>query len=116
MRQSRDPRDHLDDIRLAASKALEFVTGTDYEHFVRDDKTVYAVVRALEVLGEATKRIPTEIRDRFPEIPWRSMAGIRDKLIHDYVSVNLEVVWRTVTEDLPPLLPQIERVIDETAQ
>ncbi|MFV1965834.1 MAG: DUF86 domain-containing protein [Pirellulaceae bacterium] len=116
MKQSRDHRDHLDDIFLAARKAIEFVKGTDYEHFLLDDKTAYAVVRALEILGEATKRIPAEIRDRFPEIPWRSMAGIRDKLIHDYVSVNLEVVWKTVTEDLPPLLPQIQRVLDETAE
>jgi uncharacterized protein with HEPN domain len=115
MKQSRDYRDHLDDIARAARMALEFIAGMQYEHFVHDDKTAFAVVRALEILGEATKRIPVEIRDRFPEIPWRSMAGIRDKLIHDYVSVNLEVVWKTVTEDLPPLLPQIQRVIEETA-
>ncbi len=117
MKQSRDYRDHLDDISLAAHKALDFVSGVDdYEHFCQDDKTAYAVVRALEILGEATKRIPAEVRDRFPEIPWRSMAGIRDKLIHDYVSVNLEVVWKTVMEDLPTLLPQIQRVLDETAE
>lgn len=116
MKQSRDHRDHLEDISLSADKALEFVKEMDYEQFLHDDKTAYAVVRALEILGEATKRIPTEIRDRFPEIPWRSMAGIRDKLIHDYVNVNLEVVWKTVTEDLPPLLPQIQRVIDDTAE
>lgn len=116
MKQSRDHRDHLDDISQAARKALEFVEGMDYEHFHRDDKTSYAVVRALEILGEAAKRIPAEIRVRFPEIPWRPMAGIRDKLVHDYVSVNLEVVWKTVTEDLPSLLPQIQRVIDETAE
>ena len=101
MKQPRDYRDHLDDISEAARKALEFVAGMDYEGFLRDEKTAYAVVRALEILGEATKRIPLEIRDRFPEVPWRSMAGIRDKLVHDYVSVNLEVVWKTITEDLP---------------
>jgi uncharacterized protein with HEPN domain len=87
-----------------------------YEAFVVDDKTVFAVVRALEIVGEATKRIPQSIRDRYPEVPWRSMACIRDKLIHDYVSVNLEVVWKTVTEDLPALLPMIQRILDEWPQ
>ena len=116
MNQSRDYRDYLEDICKAARKALEFIEGIAYEDFLADDKTVYAVVRALEIVGEATKRIPQGIRDRYPQVPWRSMAGIRDKLIHDYVSVNLEVVWKTLTEDLPPLLPMIERVIDETPQ
>ena len=114
MNQSRDCRDYLEDIRNAARKALQFVEGVAYEDFLADEKTVYAVVRALEIIGEATKRIPPDIRDRYPRIPWRSMAGIRDKLIHDYVGVNLEVVWRTLTEDLPPLLSTIERVIDKT--
>lgn len=114
MKQPRDYRDHLQDIFSAARKALDFVQGMAYEDFLRDDKTVYAVVRALEIVGEATKKIPPEVRDLHPEVPWRSMAGVRDKLIHDYVSVDLEVVWRTVAEDLPPLLPMIHRVLEET--
>ena len=113
MNQSRDYRDYLEDICQAARKALEFVEGVAYEDFLADEKTVYAVVRALEIVGEAAKRIPQDIRDRYPQIPWRSMAGIRDKLIHDYVNVSLEVVWKTLSEDLPTLLPMIERVIDE---
>lgn len=116
MKQPHDPRDSLEDIRQAAQKALNFVQGMAYEDFLADDKTVFAVVRALEVVGEATKRIPREIRDLDSRVPWRSMAGIRDKLIHDYMTVNLEVVWRTVTEDLPPLLPMIQRVLDRIPQ
>ena len=89
MKQSRDHRDHLDDIFSAAYKALEFVTWMDYAHFLQDDKTAYAVVRFLEILGEATKRIPAEILDRFPESPCRSMVAMRDNFIHKYVSVNM---------------------------
>jgi len=115
MNQSRDYRDYLEDICHAGRKALDFVEGVGYEDFLTDEKTVYAVVRALEIVGEATKKIPQDIRDRYPEIPWRSMAGIRDKLIHDYVNVSLEVVWKTLSEDLPPLLPMIQRALDDTA-
>jgi uncharacterized protein with HEPN domain len=73
-------------------------------------------VRALEIIGEATKRIPDDVRQRYPEVPWRAMAGIRDKLIHDYVSVNLEVVWKTVREDLPGLLQQLAKIAAEESR
>lgn len=116
MKLPRDHRDYLEDIRRAVLKAFEFVEGMAYEDFLVDDKTLFAVVRALEILGEATKRIPNEIRDRAPHVPWRSMAGIRDKLIHDYVSVNAEVVWKTVTEDLPGLLPMIQELLDQMSR
>jgi uncharacterized protein with HEPN domain len=111
MSETRDYMDFVDEILSAAIKAQEFVVGMDRSEFERDVKCQYAVVRALEIPGEATKRIPNELRARYSNIPWRSMAGIRDKLIHDYENVNLEVVWKTATEDLPSLTPQLEQVI-----
>src|SRR5438132_14217887 len=103
--------DYLEDIRRAAEKAISFLGQMSLIDFAADDRTVYAVIRALEIIGEATKRIPLAVRERWPKVPWRSMAGIRDKLIHDYVTVNLEVVWKTVREDLPPLDKLLEEVI-----
>ncbi len=113
MSRPRDFRDYLEDIQQAAQKAIAFVQGFTKDSFAADEKTVFAVTRALEVLGEATKRVPQSLRDQHPEVPWRSMAAIRDKLIHDYSTVNAEVLWNTVHEDLPPLLPKIQRILDD---
>ncbi len=84
--------DYLEDIRSAAAKAIEFLGGQSMDAFASDEKTAYAVIRALEILGEATKNIPQDVRDRYPDVPWRGMAGIRDKLIHGYLTVSLDVV------------------------
>jgi len=111
MTPSREFVDFLEDIRDAALKAQQFVAAMDYAAFAADEKTAYAVVRALEIIGEAAKRIPQGVRDQNPSIPWRAMAGIRDKLFHDYTSVNLQVVWQTVVEDLPSLGRQIDQLI-----
>jgi uncharacterized protein with HEPN domain len=105
--------DFLQDIIEAARKACGFVEHLTREQFAVDDKTQFAVVRALEIVGEATKRIPPDLRTQHPEVQWRAMAGIRDKLIHDYVSINLEIVWKTVQQDLPALIPIIERILKD---
>ena len=110
MSGSRPSADYLHDIRSAAAKAIEFLGSSCLADFQADEKTMFAVVRALEIIGEATKRIPEDLSRQHPEIPWRAMAGIRDKLIHDYVSVNAEVVWKTVREDLPMLLEQLSKI------
>jgi uncharacterized protein with HEPN domain len=104
--------DYLRDILDAAGKAREFAQGLDFEQFASDDRTTFAVVRALEIIGEAAKKVPPAVRERYPDVPWQEMAGIRDKLIHDYFGVDLRVVWRTLHEDLPPLRAQIAQILD----
>lgn len=110
MTRNRQPAEYLADIRNAAAKAIEFLGSMSLAEFEADEKTAFAVIHALEIIGEATKRIPEDVRQRFPRIPWRAMAGIRDKLIHDYVWVNLETVWKTVRDDLPVLLQELPAI------
>jgi len=105
--------DYLADILDAIEKVTRFIEGMNFEAFSQDDKTVFAVVRGLEIIGEAAKQIPSSVRDSHPEIPWREMAGMRDKLTHGYFGVNLTVVWKTATEDLPTLEPAIRRLLSE---
>ena len=104
-------KDHVNDIVDSMNKAVKFIEGMSYEQFIQDDKTVFAVVRALEIIGEAVKKIPEEIRVKYPEIPWKGMAGMRDKVIHEYFGVNLKYVWETVRKRIPELKPMFERLL-----
>lgn len=79
----------------------------EYPEFAKDEKSIFAVVRALEIVGEATKNVPEDVRQRFPTVSWRVMAGMRDVLIHDYFDLNVEVVWRTATERAPEAMPAV---------
>lgn len=105
--------DYLDDILEAAEKIERYTAGMDYDEFVTDEKTVDAVLRNLEVIGEAAKSVPEDVRQEYPEVPWSEMAGMRDKLIHGYATVELQIVWMTVEEEIPTLRPQIEQIRDE---
>lgn len=105
--------DYLTDIVDAFEKVAQFIENMSFEAFTQDAKTQFAVVRALEIVGEATKRIPEAVRGREPSVPWRAMAGMRDKLSHDYISVNVAVVWKTASEDLPGLAPILRRMVSD---
>jgi uncharacterized protein with HEPN domain len=108
MSKGREISDYLDDIVTAIADAAEFTRGMSYEMFAADKKTVNAVIRCLEVLGEAAKHIPTSFRKKHPDIPWTKMTGMRDVLIHDYMGVDLKTVWKVAQERLPELKPLFE--------
>jgi uncharacterized protein with HEPN domain len=106
----RNIRVYANDIYNHMQKALNYVGDMDFEAFSKDDKTSYAVVRCLEIIGEAAKNIPDSVRGKYPEIPWRQMAGMRDKVIHEYFGVQLKIVWRVVKEDIPELIEKIKEM------
>ena len=105
--------DFLADIRDNLVEAQAFVKGMTFASFSSDRKTWYAVVRALEIVGEATKRLSPELKDRYRDLPWKDMAGMRDKLIHDYFGVDLQVVWETATEEAPALEAEIRSILEK---
>jgi uncharacterized protein with HEPN domain len=92
----REIGDYIQDVVENMDAALAFISNTTYDEFVKDVKTNYAVVRAIEIIGEAVKNIPEDVRKKYPEIPWRKMAGMRDKISHEYFGVSLERVWEVV--------------------
>lgn len=94
-------------------KAQQFVGNLSYEEFKEDDKTVFAIIRALEIVGEAAKKIPNAMRTKYDEIPWKDMAGMRDVLIHDYFGVDVETIWLTVSEKIPRIKPLIQKMLEE---
>lgn len=108
--------DYVQDILDAINDAKDFTKGMKLQDFIGDKKTIYAVVRSLEVIGEATKKIPNDMRAEYPDIPWKRMAGMRDKLIHDYFGVDLEIVWEAVKNELPPIEPLIQKVLDDIGE
>lgn len=102
---------YLLDILLHAKDARDFTTGLDKNTFYSDHKCQFAVIRCFEVIGEAVKRLSSEIQKTYPDIPWSKMAKMRDLLIHAYDRVDLDEVWNTVKNDIPSLISALERII-----
>jgi uncharacterized protein with HEPN domain len=102
---------YIKDILENMRDAEGFIQGMSYEQFAADKRTVNAVLRSIEVVGEAAKKVPEDIRTEYPQLPWKEMAGMRDKVIHFYFGVDKEVVWLVVKERIPTLRPLIESIL-----
>lgn len=103
--------DFLSASREAILRIKAYTKELSYEQFLEDIKTQDAVVRNLEIIGEATKNISEELKKKYPQIRWKDLAGVRDKLIHHYFGVNLDIVWNIVKEELPEIVLQLEGIL-----
>lgn len=103
----------VQDILEAIADIETFTAGIDFAAFQQNREKVLAVVKAIEILGEAVKKISEDIRSRYPEIPWKAIAGMRDVLVHEYWGIDLNVVWATVQEGIPPLKIVIREIQEE---
>ena len=113
---SRDWRILLQDILESITEIEQRTKGMTFEEFAKNQTTVKAVLQDFIIIGEATRNVPKEIQSRYPLIPWRLMAGMRNVATHEYFQVNLSRVWATIQEDLPTLVPQLQEVLERETE
>ena len=106
-------RDALEDIRDNIARAMRFIEGFDLDAFLADDKTFYATTRCLEIISEASRRLPPSFKTRFPEIPWKQVAGAGSIYRHSYENVQERRIWATTHDALPPLRAVVDAELHE---
>jgi uncharacterized protein with HEPN domain len=109
----RDASLYLSDIIESMDDAVRFIEGMKYEDFLKDKKTMRAVIGCIEIIGEATKQVPEDLREKKPEVPWKNMARMRDKCMHVYFGVDYGIVWGTVTKNIPAARPMIAELLEK---
>ncbi len=111
MSEQRRDREYLTDMVEAMRRIRVYTEGVTYEQFLKDTKTQYAVIRNLEVIGEAAKKVSSSLKSSYPQLPWRSMVRMRDEVIHHYFGINYDIVWNVATQEVPSLLSEIDRIL-----
>jgi len=115
MSDDRTILDYLEDISSAIQDIRSFVRGMSAEGFMEDKRTINAVIRSLEVIGEASGKIPKAMQMRYPNLPWEEIIGMRNRLIHEYFGVDLDIVWQTIQDDLGPLETAIKSMLKDVS-
>jgi uncharacterized protein with HEPN domain len=113
---SRSQKQYLHDILEAMEAAETFLEDVRFDELEEDQRTQFALQRAFAIIGEATKHLDDELRAQYPEVPWRNMAGMRDRLIHGYFAVDLDIVWETVYTDFPEVKPKVQHILEEMSE
>ncbi len=108
----RNIRVYLNDIKIYCEKILEFTGNITDEQFFIDEMRMLSVIRCLEMIGEASKHIPADLKKEYPEVSWKIIAGMRDYLIRDYMGVNSTMVWNTAKNDIPELYRHVQQILD----
>jgi len=111
--KKREYEDYVQDILESAAAIKGFIGSMTEKEFILDKKTHFAVTRAIEVIGEAVKNIPTSFRANHPHVPWKEMAGMRDKLVHEYFGIDLRVLWKTAKDDVSQIEGVFEKILKD---
>jgi uncharacterized protein with HEPN domain len=111
-KENRTYKMFLEDIQIAMSKISEYIEGYNFENFKKDYKTVDAVIRNFEVIGEASKNLNETIKEKYPDIPWTEMYYLRNKVSHEYFGIDYEIIWDIATNYLPENKKQIDQILE----
>ena len=110
--RKRDYRDYLEDMLTSIMDIESFTEGMTFDSFKGDKKTVYAVIRCIEVMGEAAMKIPGSFKDKHAAIPWQAIVGMRNRMIHEYFGVDINILWETVKTDIPSVKPAVRGMLE----
>lgn len=113
MKGNRNYSMYLDDIILSMSRIAEYIEGFSFDQFKKDYKTVDAVIRNFEIIGEAANKVPDTVKEKYPDVPWSEMYLMRNKVSHEYFGIDYDIIWDVITNELPKNMNQIAAILRE---